>query len=718
MIDEELLKQKDLILKARTRIKDQGRAGKRKLEREWYRNVLFLVGRQWIEWDANKGTWINATAPKWYEMPVTNKFAVAYNTIKTILTQEDPRIIVRPESDSEEDQATADVADMAVDVTDAEADMKKVKEIAASWVVCCNNVFLHNYYEVSESKYGSSFVVYEQCLQCQQISRPTDVEDAGGKCPKCGGEQFKPAVDQFLQPVGETVPKGKLCCEAVPPFEMYFNAEMQDFKEVPEAIRSKEVPVDSLKETYPDFADAIKPGTGGDSISKTYMKTLAYISTTGTQSVMSSAAAGGEKVETAPVDYMVCLPTTAFPDGLSATIIGDNIVELAPLKYAYGSGKQKDRKFINFVHIGNERLPGRVWHRGKMDDVAVKQIQRNKLESFILLWTYAMSGGKWLEPSGTNMDAPTGQPHQRLKFDMGPNGEKPELMKGLPVDQVLLALLEGMDKDIADLSASYDVLKGELPVGLKTASGLRMLTERGFSRHNEMIHNWERGLEESKIQQIEIARAFFDEERSKTFENDLGNWETKTFTKADLQGGINIRVEPGSTLPKSKAMEDEEISHSIEEGVIDPTNPKVNFKILEKRGQTDLSSGVGEDIKDAAHEWKDFLDSVIALPQGPPEKWKLRPRLGIDNEQVHYMDAVSRAKTDEFFNMPIEAQNLWIEHAQIHKLNIQAEMMQQAAMSAPPQKPGANGKPEMNGKGPKPGPSTLAPQPVNAGAVE
>lgn len=708
MIDQELLKKKDAILKIRTRIKDQGRTGKRKLEREWYRNCLFLVGRQWIEWDSNKGTWVNATAPKWYEMPVTNKFAVAHNTIKTILTQEDPRIIVRPESDSEEDQATADVADMAVDVTDVEADTKTVKEIAATWLVATGNVFLHNYYEVSESKYGSSFIGHERCLGCQTVFRPTEIDDAGNKCPTCQGDQFEPAVDSMLQPIGENVPKGKLCQEAVPPFEMYFNAEVQNFKEITEMVRSKEVSIDILKETYPDFVDSIKPTGSGENITKNYMKNLAYMSTTGTQSLMSSSAAGGDKVETATIDYMAVLPTTDFPDGLMVTFIGENIVELSPLNYEIVAGKQQGKKFINFVHIGNERVPGRIWHKTKLDDVASKQIERNKLQSFILLWVYSMSGGKWLEPSGTNMDPPTGQPHQRIKYDRGINGEKPELINGLPIHQVLLQLIESMDKDIADLSASYDVLKGELPVGLKTASGLRMLTERGFSRHNEMIHNWERGWEESKIQQIEIARKYFDEERSKTFENDLGNWETKTFTKADLQGGINIRVEPGSTLPKSKAMEDEQISHSIEEHVIDPTDPKVNFKILEKRGQTDLASGIGEDIKDATHEWKDFLDSVNANSQNP-EMWKLRPRLGIDNERIHYLDAISRAKTPEFFNMPPQAQAVWIEHAQIHKLNMENEMMQRTQVANPQ---AASGKP--SAKGPPLGPSTLNPQPISA----
>lgn len=706
MIDSELFKKKDAILKLRDKVKDVGRAGKRNLEKEWYRNILFLVGRQWIVFDKTKKRWADWQSPSWYEKPVTNKFAVCHNTIKTVLTQEDPRVIVRPESDSEEDQATAEVAEMAVDVVTEESDMKTVKEIAASWNVATGNCFLHNYYEVSGPKYGESFIQHEMCAneECREVYRPTDLES--GKCEKCGGTDFQPALDQHLQPYGEMVPKGKLCCDAVPPFEMFFNAEVQNFKELTEVVRSKVVPLDLAKEMFPEHAEKITSISPGEATEQTYMKAIAYVNNTSGSQEMMGGAGGDGKSESATIDYLFSLPTKDFPEGLDCTIIGDEIVELADLKYK----NRKKKHFIPMTHIGNERVPGRIWHKTKLDDVAYKQIERNKLQSYILLWIYSMSGGKWIEADGINMDRPTGQPNQVLKYTRGPSGEKPELVNGLQIPGQLLQLLEMIDNDIEDLAGSYDVLKGQLPAGLGTASGLRMLTERAFSRHNEMIRNWEGGLEDNTIMQLEIARLFFTEERKKTFENDLGNWETKTFTNADLQGGVDVKIEPGSTIPRSKAAEDEAISHSIAEGIVNPMDPKVNFKILEKRGQTDLASSVGEDIKDATHEWKDFMDSVQEN-EGDPQKWKIRPRNGIDNEQVHYLDAIARAKTDEFFALPIDAQTQWIEHALYHKMNMDMEM-QAKAMAAMPPKDGGS---PVSGGGKMP--STLSPAPVNVGTV-
>jgi hypothetical protein len=664
-MNNELLAKKDEILKLRTKIKGQGKAGKRKLEREWYRNCMFLVGRQWIFYDKSKGKWVDWDAPSWYEKPVTNKFAVCHNTLKTILTQQDPRIIIRPAMDNEESIATSEIADIAVDVIQEEANMKQAKEIASSWVVSTGNAFFYNYFEVSGEKYGVNFIQHEQCVACGSVSRPNE----SGECEKCGNREHKEAMDENSQAVGETIENGKLCCEAVPPFEMFFNPEVQDFTEITEVVRSKSVPMDLLKEMFPQWTGGASGSGAKDKSEQSYLKGLAYSSSSGTPEMVGGGS-GSDKVQSENLDYVFSLPCKDFPNGLSATLIGDEILEADELMYR----KQDGKYFLPFIHVLSERVPGRMFGKTKLDDIAYKQIELNKLKSFILLWVYSMSGGKWLEPEGTNMDKPTGQPNQKIKYTRGVNGEKPELVNGIQVPPAIFQLLEIIESEINDLAATYDVLKGELPQGLDTASGLRMLTERAFSRHNEMIRNWERALEDCTIQQIEIARQFFTEERKKTLENDMGSWETKTFTKADLQGGLEIKIEPGSTIPRSKAAENASIFESLKAQLINPQDPKVNYKILEKLGQSDLASDVGMDIKDAMREWKGFVDG-----QEP------RPRLKIDNEQIHYMDAIGRAKSEEFFQLPIERQKLWIEHAEYHRMNIEAEMMKQTLMQNGPQ---------------------------------
>lgn len=688
-VNAELFKLKDKILALRDKIKEQGRSGKRNIQKDWYRNILFLIGRQWITFDIQSKRWVDAPLPQWYEKPVTNKFASCHNTIKTVLTQKTPRIICKPATDADDDIATAEVADIVVDVTDAEADMKTFREIAATWKVSTGNVFAHSYYDINGSKYGEDFIQHEQCPSCGQMFSPDQIQ-VGDKvtqnpaCPGCGAMNgFIPAMDPNGSPVGDTIEHGKLCIDAVPPFEMFFNQEVESWDKVTQCVRGKRVPVDDLKNLYPEIKDQLTGSAVGEHLEESILKALAYATNTGFPDVYFGTGSG-QKVESETVDYLFSMPCEDYPNGLMATIIKNQIVELDELLYTRKTDDGRDQPFIPIRFGGSNRVSGRFWHRTFLDDVASKQIQRNKLESFILLWVYSMSGGKWLVPSGANMTKPDGQPNQMLQYDVTPTGQKPERMNGTPVDQVCVKLMELIDKDIEELSATYDVLKGQFPPGLDTFSGLRLLTERAFSRHNELIQNWERFNEEIKIQQIEIARKFFNHERKKTLQDELGAWETTTFTKEDIQGGLEIHIEEGSTIPTSKAVENAGIVDSIKLGLINVQNPKVNFKVLEKLGQSDLAPAVGEDIKDAAREWHEFLNIG-----------KTRPRQGIDNDQIHLLDAISRAKSQEFFDLPDQAKALWIEHVQYHQANIAAAMAPPPGMMGAAKRPGGPTSPAL-----------------------
>lgn len=686
MIDNKLLAKKDKILELRTKIKDQGRAGKRNLEKEWFRNILFLVGNQWIIWNKSKKKWEEAVLDDWIERPVTNKFAASHNTLKTILTQKEPRTIVKPATDSDEDIATAKFGDVIVDVLNTESGRKKAREIASSWLVATGNCFFHSYYYVDKSL-GQIFIPFEQCQnpECGAVVPPDEIEN--DTCPKCQTQgQFGKAIGPDGKQMGSLLPKGKLVCDAPAPFEMFFNQECEKWEDVREVVRAKVKEISQARDLFPDIAEKIVPAMTGTDQSEMMTKALAHVSNTGDAGASSAGSGAGAsaKVENVTIDYVFSLPSREFPNGVMATIIGDEIAELSTMD-AY-----TDKDGVHFIpidHIGANRVSGRLWHKTLLDDIAAKQVARNKLESFILTFVYSMSGGKWMVPEGCNMDDPTGDPNQVLNYAPLPNGPAPQMVPGLSPHQVLLGILQQMDTEIEELSATYDILKGQRPPGVDTYSGLALLEEKANSRHNEMISNWEAGDEAHTKKQLEIARKHFIEPRKKTYENEMGSYETKQFSKADLQGGLDIQVEPGSSVPRSKAIENATILDLVKQQIVNAADPKVNFKILEKLGQTELASGIGEDIKDAAAEWNAFYDAVVAAPD-QPQTWLTRPRVGIDNEVIHLADAISRAKSDKFFEMPPNAQQLWMQHIAMHQMAMDQQMMKQAAMQGPAEKPG------------------------------
>ena len=680
MLNKDLLKHEKKILELRDKIKEQGRNGKRNLEKEWFRNILFLVGNQWIVWNKSKRTWEEPKdLDQWIERPVTNKFASAYKTIKSLYVNRKPRTIVKPSSESEEDVATAKVGDALVDVLEVETGRKKARSIAAGWFTATGNCFKHSYPVVDE-KFGNVFIPFEMCEACQAVVPPDQIEQ--DTCPKCQTKgQFVPAIGLDGKEIGAQKPKGKLCCDAPSPFEMFFDQEVEKWEDVKQVIRSKIKSIDEIKEMFPDFAEKISPDTTLSGQSEMLIRSLSYMANTG--EITASNGTGTGKSEKGVIDYMYVLPTQMFPNGLMATIVSEVIVEVDTMDFF------TDKDGVHYMpidHCGADGVPGRLWGKTVMDDVAVKQLARNKLESFILTFIYALSGGKYLEPDGCNMDQPTGEPNQVLRYTAGPGGSKPEKMEGMAPNGILLQLIQQYDTEIEALAHTYDVMNGQKPAGVDTYSGLALLEEKATSGHSDPLSNWEAFDETHTKKQIEMARKFWVEPRKKTYENEMGSYETQEFTKADIQGGLDIQVEPGSTTPKSKAIENATILDLTKQGIVNAQDPKVNYKILEKLGQTELASGISEDIRDAAKEWNDFYNAVMENPDNP-EMWVTRPRVGIDNEQIHLMDATSRAKSDKFWELPPQAQQIWVEHLGIHKANFDRQMAQQAEMQQGPQNP-------------------------------
>lgn len=665
MIDKSLLKKKGRILELKKKCKEIGKDGRSIFEYSWMRNIRFFLGDHWITYSKSKRQWVGIEfGDNYTPKPITNKFASSINTVKSVLIQQDPRTIITPTENTDQDIATAEIGDSLVPVLARESGLKNTRKVAAPWLVLTGNVFIHNYYDMS-SEHGSFFVPYDMCAACGSVV-PPDLN----ACPKCQGQNYVKGVTPDGKEIGKFFNRGKLCSEAVSPFEMYFNQEITDWWNIREVVRSKRVPIADAKSYYPEIKETLSEDKPDDDSGDFWLRSLAFAS----EGSGNMGGGAGQKSPSTVLDYFHRLPDDEFPQGIYACLNGDEIAELTPLP-TKGKG---DKYFLPYVYVGMHKVPGRFWHRTFADDLVPKQVQRNKTEALIELSIMRMGKPDWTVPDGSGVDQLTGEPGQVINYKPGLGGAEPKKLPGSEVPASNFKFLESIDNAFEDIAKTYDVLKGQSPSANIPFASLKLLEERGFSNHLDMIKNWEDGNTEITIQQLEIARTNFTEERTHTIKKDNGDWETKSFLGADLMGGVEVQTEAGSTVPKSQAAQQAAIREDLKSGIIDVSSPKVKHKILERLGHADLGSEIDEDVKDATAEWKDFVESVNEFPQDQA-KWVVRPRFGIDNELVHYKDAVSRAKSPEFFLLAPEAQNYWIEHANIHKVNLDNEMMAQQA---------------------------------------
>ena len=591
-------------------------------------------------------------------------------------------VFYEPSNDDEPSVATAEVAMDVREAFYAEANIDDSVAEIASWLVATGNVFLVTYFDDDE-KHGTAFVQHKQCATCGAMSAPSDIEDAGGMCPACAEQgmqtnSFTDATSPEGEPIGDERPVGKLCADVCSPFEIRLDHRVRRFEDQKRFIRMRRYDVDEAKQLF-DLDDVL-PDNGQD-LSQYYLDVLSQV--TGSFSASSGGFIGGGP--SSPKNPKVTayefweLPTDDFPDGLHVIQLGTNkLVMAGPLETEVTAGQQKGKKFLPLAYFKFDNIPGRLWGKTRMDDMIPLQIFRNTIEANLRLSTQRMGNAIWLDPKGSGVTGITGEPGQKVVYNPvsmgGSNFAKPERIPAeLSNFGPLLQMMNKCDDSMERVSGTFFLQGGDTPPGVTAASALAYLGERAQKSMSPLMHEWAKGWKRWEEQSLEIVRTEWNDARMRVVAGRNRKWEVKKFTSADLQGAVTIRINYEGIQPKSLATERATIGQLVQLGALNPADPETKFRILEKFGETNMQGSTDLDVRFAQKE----ADKFLTIHQAPV----LRPM--VDNSAIHIMYHSDFAKTDEFFELPQDQQDLWLQHIQNHVSDIvqRAQAMQMAGLN-------------------------------------
>src|SRR3990167_116920 len=123
-------------------VKDRTSGRRWIFERDWFRNILYYVGQQWITYQEGSRRWRLRNMPQWVPMPVTNRLASTGNTIRSAVAQVIPSFTATPTQENEKSVLSANAADKYLDVIMRESGFRGARRRLASWVTFTGNGFL------------------------------------------------------------------------------------------------------------------------------------------------------------------------------------------------------------------------------------------------------------------------------------------------------------------------------------------------------------------------------------------------------------------------------------------------------------------------------------------------------------------------------------------------------------------------------------------------
>ncbi len=690
-------------------------------EREWYRNILMYVGQQWITYEEGHKRWRKRNLPSWVPMPVTNRLSSTINTIRSSVAQVDPAFVAYPTRDNESSILSAAAADKYLEVIKQESGFRAAKRRLASWITMTGNGFLLTEFDTS-AETGTVFIPGEQCQDCGTQMTPDQLTEQIN-CIECGSANLAELPD-----LGIEIPQGKIRVSARSPFEVYVDNNIQELEDMPAVLLVESRGLEDVKALYGKAADEVTSDTNKDT-GRFYLDSISHVTGTGFGPGNSMGGTNEDKTGPVTLNRLYVKRCKDYPEGAYIVMTGDqHIVEVKePYPFFYKGTK---RKFFPIVHVRYDDVPGRFWAKTPIDDLTFKQRQRNELESLFQTIVMRCANPVWLLPTNVQASPITGDPGLMIRYTAS-GGSKPERLPGVDAPTSLINFLQQIDQDFEELANTFAVMKGKSPGNVRAASAIQMLLERGFGRYGSVFDNLEEAYEQWAIQALELWRQKAVFPRVQAIARAAGSWQFMEFMGSDI-GEVDIRVEAGSTRPRSQAGRQMLIGQALQWGLLNVNDPEQKMKIFEQLGMADILPGAEADVKVVAEENAKFMawaqsiakvmgeagqeledEVVMQLLASSP----LKGNVILDHHPTHMAHHRRLGISDAFRALPESIQNIFVQHIMAeHMMPAMAEQATGmgitglAAQIGAVQQPGggtsgqstsaATGKQPQTGKGP------------------
>lgn len=486
---------------------ERARRARWRFESQWYVNLSYYFGRQWINWlngaDPGIARLHEPQAPPWRVRLVINRIKPAIRREMSKVMKEKPTAFVIPSSTDDSDIAAARAGEAIFEHLWRTLDMKTELWMAQFWRCICGTGFIKDWW------------------------------DPRGEGPDGMGT------------VGTEVPS---------PFHLYFSNLEQPKIDRQEYI--VHLSVKSPEEVETMFGVKVAPDAverGGGVIESQYLRAL-------------NLEPGN--VSQVCCKEIWIKPNVRFPRGAMYVWAGGKILYCAmdpatgdPVWPLY----KKEYPFTKFDGVPT----GRFYGDSTIIDLLPIQKEYNRTRSQIIESKNQMSKPQLLAPNGSiDPKKITSEPGLVITYRVGFDKPTPLKLENLP--PYVLQELDRCLLDMADISGQHEVSTGTVPQGVTAASALSFIQESDDTMIAPIINSLEAGVERLGRHFLCHAHLYWDGPHMVKVLGPDNTWESREFSKLDLRGNTDLNVQAGSAMPRSIAAKQALIMELLKLQVITP----------------------------------------------------------------------------------------------------------------------------------------------------
>lgn len=537
---------------------------RRMMERIWYRNILYYVGEQYLQWVISRATFRKKQfGSKRKPTPVANIIRDYIRSMKALFINKKFNIRVWPNSMDIDDREAAKIAELVIQDMDTanDGEFEDEKEKIAAWVALFGTCFMRTYPEA----------------------------DAG---------------DWFILKDGKIITTGDVACEAYLPFSIVLDSYGTKLKHKRvvgiKTLKPKEWVEDTFKTKISD--------TDNPQIidyQKRLMKMVGEVSQWKGNGLVSMETFDKATQDLVIYKEMEFRPTKSLPKGRYVVQVGTQILfDKNEMPIPVKDGKWEYT--ITDFHYHN--VAGRFWSDAGVNDLISPQDSINEIDQDLKMNRKGVGRPLITMPTGANFKRKNegGQSFIVLEYDgLASSGQRPEISRGESLPQQVL------EERLIHKSTAQDaggdpkgVLRGQSP-GARTSGVLfDIMRETAEQGHSPDVGRFYRSLTRVYRKRLIVKKNVTTENRIIKIVGKGQQLRIRQFKGSDLRDNTDVRLELSEGYTTTRAGKGAMLSEMAKSGVFsDQGIPlDVRHEMLQAVGLTGIKEKSNVHIEYAENE--------------------------------------------------------------------------------------------------------------------
>lgn len=633
---------------------------RQKYERDWALNLAFYRGKQYVNFNpVTKQVYAlpveEGEKPRYRVRLVSNQVVTGSHSLLSKLTKTKPSMFASPGSSDYEDRKAAELAEALLEHWWSTFELSSKLEEALLWSIIGGQ----GYWKIGWDPYAGRKTSFMLNPMGQPIV--TDAEK----------EVFRAELEKYgIPPQEQTVYEGDIKVEVLSPDNVLLDSNAKVFEDAEYAFCRHFMTPDEIKMKWQVEVEA-------DSVPGEMDISMPFD---------NASNALDKTVKAVWVGYF--RPSPQLPEGRYVVFIDTpkQILQDEPWPYPFMQ--------LPLVKFPGIRVPGSVYDDAVVTHARPLQKELNRTLSQIVEYKNLMMRPRiW---------APVGSVRMKLTTEPGVVQEyipiqglrpEPESLPSLP--PYVFEHLKDINARLNDVFGLSEVAQGQVPPNVEAGIAIDLLQEMATDRIAPTIKLMELAIARAGNMMLALAQAYYKEPRTINIAGSSGVGASRSFTTADITGNIDVKVEAGSGLPRTRAGRQARVLQLYQAGILPLEKAMKYLDLADIKGimapfQADENLASREHEKILAGEPlnPEALEAaMMALQQGinpetqeplsgdPNELQQVIESAALqpgpaDNNQIHLDQHAMFIKSIEFDRLPMDVRQRFLLHYELTQSRI------------------------------------------------